>query len=360
VNLFYAATTLDLGGAERMLYETVARVRAAGHGVAVTCLLGDGPVADWLRRDGVPVYPALMRWPGDPLALPRLAALLRREKPDLLHTWLFHANLFGRVAARLAGVPHVVAGIRVYDDRAWHHRVDRLTLGLVSAVTTNSATVRDRLVREQGYPAEKITIIVNGVAQRTTPPVWPADVPRLPGTRLLVSVGRQHPQKGQDVLLRAVAELRREFPLQLVVCGRPDAATPQLLALCRELRLDDCVTFTGLRPDARELAAQADVFVLPSRWEGMPNVLLEAQADGVACVATAVDGSREVIADGDSGLLVPPDDVPALAAAIGGLLRDDARRAALGAAARARAARDFSLDVMAEKTVALYQQLVRT
>lgn len=343
-----------------MLYETVTRARAAGHAVTVACLLGDGAVADWLRRDGVTVHPGLMRFPGDPLALFRLARLLRAEKPDLLHTWLFHANLLGRLAARLAGGARVVSAIRVFDDRGWHHRLDRMTLGLVDAVTVNSETVRERMVRERNYPAGKITVIVNGVAARAVPPVWPADLPRRPGARLLVSVGRQHPQKGQDILLRAVARLRGEFPLQVVVCGRADTATPQLQALGRQLGLAETVTFTGLRPDARDIAAHADLFVLPSRWEGMPNALLEAQADGVACVATAVDGSSEVLADGVTGLLVPPDDEDALAAALAGLLRDEARRLAMAAAARQRAAREFSLAAMAQKTLALYQRVTAT
>lgn len=349
-------TTLDVGGAERMLYETVRRVAAAGHDVRVSALFPDGTVGEWLRVAGIPVQAGLMRYGGDPLCVPRLVAALRGWRPDIVHTWLFHANMAGRCAAKLAGVPRVISSIRVYDNRRWHHVLDRLTLGLVDAVTANSTTVTERLAAG-GYPRARLHTIVNGVALLPERPAWPADVPRDSARPLLVSVGRQHPQKGFDVLLRALALLPAAQRPRLLVSGRTDAATTALAQLQAELGLQADVTFTGWRADARTLAAHADLFVLPSRWEGMPNALLEAQADGVACVATAVDGSREVIADGETGLLVPPDDPRALAEALARLLGDAALRRRLGDAARVRAEREFSLDAMAEKTLTLYQQV---
>jgi len=358
MKILYLITELDLGGAERMLFETVKGTVALGADVQVACLLGDGLVADWLRAEGIKVFPALMRQPSTLWRFiavrHRVRKLIDEFRPDVLHTWLFHANLVGRFAARAAThPPRVISSIRVYDNRKLHHWLDKFTLKMVDRVTVNSEVVKTRLVREQGYPQNKIEVIHNSVSPSVKGEL-PGDIIIPRGEKLVVSVGRQHPQKGFDVLLKAVPRIRKTVLSHFLIVGRVDEATFDLKCQVKELGLEPHVQFLGFRTDARKIAAQADLFVLPSRWEGMPNALMEALADGVASVATSVEGSKELL--GDVPNLVPVDDVNALADKVIELLLDDATRRKCAKNAQHHILKNFQLDKMVSETYDLYRR----
>jgi len=175
----------------------------------------------------------------------------------------------------------------------------------------------------------------------------------------VLAVGRLTEEKGMDVLLRALPQVVKRFPgVRVRIAGDGDLRD-QLMALSRRLGLDECVAFLGFRRDVPALMAQADLMVMPSRWEGLPIALLEAVAAGLPVVASAVAGIPEVIADGETGWLVAPDDPEALAAAISDALLDpcEARRRAQLAHARARA--DFSIEATVARVDRLYQELAR-
>ena len=219
-------------------------------------------------------------------------------------------------------------------------------------VALNEAVVRELVAA--GVPERRIVRIPNGIEVAS-----PRErVAALHDPARVVFVGRLHEQKGVDTLLRAFARLRADRPdarvvLRLVGDGPLRA---DLLALAREL--DVAAEFLGERDDVEALLEDADVFVLPSRAEGMSNALLEAMAAGVPTIVTDIPGNADVIRQEENGLLVEPDDPEGLAAAIGRLLDDGALRERIGPAARGTVEAEYALDRVATRYVALYEELL--
>jgi glycosyltransferase involved in cell wall biosynthesis len=202
------------------------------------------------------------------------------------------------------------------------------------------------------FHPKRVRIIANGVAITPEDPAVRARVRsefRLGDEPVLLATSRLHPTKGHRDLLAAVAQLRQTSPRVRLLLVGDGVERPHLEEQARGLGLGDAVRFTGFRDDVTALLQAADLFVLPSLREGMPNAALEAMAAGLPIVACAVDGVPEAVADGETGLLVPPGSPDALADALGRLLADRARAERLGRAGRDRARERFALDrVLAE------------
>jgi glycosyltransferase involved in cell wall biosynthesis len=209
---------------------------------------------------------------------------------------------------------------------------------------------------DAGFPNERIVHIPNGVE------VNGMELKRDYTLRrgiALTFVGRLHPQKGVDVLLRAlrkVADVRPQVPWRLQILGDGDLR-PQLEGLTRSLSLSEAVEFCGRVGNVSDYLAETDIFVLPSRAEGLPSALLEAMSQGLPCIATRIDGNADVIAHAQNGLLVNPDDEEDLATAILQLVDDRALRMRLGRQARRTVEEEYSIDYLAERHVELYKRL---
>jgi len=268
-----------------------------------------------------------------------LGALLhhwRARRPDVLCTFMFHANVVGRVVGRVARVPVVVSSIR--NERfgpRWRERLEAATERLGDVTVVNSTAVAASLVARGVVRADRWRVIPNAVDLVRFAPRDAAarDVARTRlGVRgdafLWLVVGRLYPQKDHAALLRAVTLLRERHPsLRLAIAG-DGPLRASLRQQARELSLTDEVHWLGVRTDVPDLLVASDAFVLPSRWEGSPNALLEALAAGVPVAATDVGGVRELVEDGRSGFVAPPGDAGALAAAMERVmtLRPDERR----------------------------------
>ena len=354
----FGITTLDVGGAENALVQIVTRLDRR-FAPEVVCLQPAGPLAEPLREAGVPVHSLAMRSKRDlPRAVRRWRELLRQRPPKILQTFLFHANLIGRYCGWREGVPAVVGGIRVAERRRRGHlQVDRLTQPLVACEVCVSEDVRRFSVEVGGLDPAKLRVIPNGVDAdryaRAEPvvPDWPHFDPDRP---TLLFVGRLDRQKGLDILLDAVATVPG-FQAILVGDG------PERVSLTARIArggLDQRVWLAGRRDGVECWCALADGFVLPSRWEGMPNALLEAMAAGLPCVATAVEGSRELLADG-RGVLVEPDDPAALAEALRGWSASTpAERRATGERGQRHVREHHSWDGVARLYETLYERLL--
>ena len=307
LNVAVVVTELDDGGAERALVEIVT-CWPADWSVRVVSLGGETPLAGRLRESGVEVT-SLSAPKRRPLkAVRRVRGLLKRQRPDVVLTWLFHGNLVGRLAAVGLGVP-VVATHRVAERSAtWHLRLERLTGRLVNRHIAVSESVA-AFLRETGtVPASKPMMVVpNGVNPDRVRPRRPVG-----NAFHAVAAGRLHEQKGFDVLLDAWKLAGRGGTLTIYGEG-PDRAILEAAA-------GEGVSLPGRVDDLFEPLSTANVFVLSSRWEGMPNVLLEAAAAGCPVVATDVEGVQEVL--GPDADLATPGDVASLSAEIAAI-RDD-------------------------------------
>lgn len=326
---------LSGGGAERLV---LGLCRAGLVEQAVATVQGGGVLEPAFAAAGVPVWQGGRR-PGTAGAATawRLARHVRGV--DLVHTHLFAGDAFGRVAGFVAGVPVVTTEHNVNRDERAHHRLVKRALAPVARrVAYVSEAARAHAEAGEGIRHPGACVVPNGVDLARFRPAVPG-----PGTRLL-AVGRDVPQKGFDVLLRALPD-----GVTLRIAGRSTRRGTQRVG-------GATVEWLGEREDVPELLAASDLLVVPSRWEGFGLAAVEGMAAGVPVVASAVDGLVEVL--GDAGVLVPPESPTALRAALERLIADPAQRAQRGAAGLARARR-FSLERCAERYRALYAEVLQ-
>jgi len=296
----------------------------------------------------------------DPLLPLRLVRTFRRHRPDLVHTHLLHADLYAIPAARLAGVPAVVSTKHADDPfrRGVVGRADAAIARLTDRIIVISDHLKGFYRDVEGIPTDKLLRIYYGLDDHG-PPADPTVVRREfgidAGVPLAGVVARLEEAKGHRQLLAAFGRLRADLPAARLVLAGSGQQEQALRAQSAALGLDDAVIFAGFRDDVDRVLAAVDLLVVPSLHEGFGLVLLEAMRAARPIVATAVSAIPEILVDGLNGLLVPPGDEAALAAAMASLLRDPERRAAMGAAGRARLRAAFSVEAMVRSTVELYQ-----
>ncbi len=329
-----------------------------------------GPLIEELQKIGVQHIPIKLGKLSGPSAVRSIAGILGENAIDVLHTHGGVAGLYGRLAARKAGtaaVVHTVHGIHYLHYRnpaakGAHILLERWLSRSTDAVVFVSVADMERAARLKLARPPKARLIRNGV--RPTPPESlgiPAAVRAqlgAVGKPLIVAVSRLHRQKGVEFLLRAVPLVRSEVPTVRVVVAGGGPLADRLGAEIKALRLEENVSLLGERKEALSILAAADLFVLPSLWEGLPYVLVEAAALGKPIIATDIDGVREVIKSGVTGMLVPPRDPGALAAAILFLLKERTLAVRLGEAARAKVPPQFSVKSMIRESGSLYLELL--
>ncbi len=369
INVFHIITSTDVGGAEMMLGGLLSVTDRTRFAPQVVSLTPPGAVAGRIEALGVPVHSLRMArgWP-NPMAVGRLARLLRGESADIVQTWMYHADLVGGLAARMAGVP-VVWNIRHSNldpamDRKRTIRIAALLAYLSRTmpveIITNSSAAKDAHVA-RGYAAEKITVIPNGFDTTALKPdaVSRHDVRRELGagadTPLVGLVARFSPHKDHRGFLRAASRLRARMPqVEFVLCGAGmERSNPELLRWIEEEKLNGCVHLLGPRADVGRINAALDVATSSSRSESFPTAVGEAMACGVPCVVTDVGDSRVLV--GDCGWVVAPGDADALAAAWFACLQLPApERRELGLRARRSIEERFGLPAVAGRYQDLY------
>jgi glycosyltransferase involved in cell wall biosynthesis len=326
---------------------------------------GSGPFLHDLRAQQIPVI--VLKYLGAPIsplrdfrALQEIQATLQNLRPDLVATHSSKAGILGRFVARRLRIPVVFTAHGwsftpgIAPTRAALYRtIERLAAPLSSKIITVSEFDR-RLALEAGIaPETRLATVHNGIPD--VPPQRRATPGREPAR--LVMVARFEPQKDHATLLHALSGLVGR-PWQLDFIGE-GPLRGRMEHLVRTLGLGTRVRFLGQRPDVDACLAEAQISVLATNWEGFPLTVLEAMRAGLPVVASAVGGVAEAVQDGDSGYLVPRGDVTALRDRIGRLLSSPALRTEMGSKGRIRWEQHFTIELMVEKTFAIYQEVVQ-
>ena len=336
IPLLFLVTNFDRGGAEKIVARLAAGLPRDKYAVRVAALQGRSwAIGDDLAKVSIPAHDMGMACKWDPRVVLRLAHLLRRQRIQILFTFIFHPTLLGRVVGWVCGVP-----IRVSSERvmAWEGPARRLLNRWTAPLSTHIVAVSERVAvyaaREFRIPSERLSTIPNGVdLDHFRPTRRPGD-----GTRFVIGcTARLHKKNDHATLLRAFATVAARSPqAKLLLVGRgPEEA--HLKALADELGIASRASFVGEQPDVAPYLLQMDLYVQSSVAEGMPNSVLEAMATGLPVVATAVGGTPDAVIDNETGLLVPPGDPSALADAVLRLLSDQRLAESFGRAGRARA-----------------------
>jgi glycosyltransferase involved in cell wall biosynthesis len=368
--VFFLLDSFNVGGTETQAVELARRLDPARYQITLGCLKREGPLLAKLQGTPVEVvefHPGKgMDSVGGLKQLLRLTFFLRRGGYDIVHTHDLWSNLLGIPAARLAGIAAIVSSQRDLSHDAWYRtkraRFLRFIQNLSSAILTNASAIRDGLVQDAGIRPEKIRVIHNGVdlsgfraAVRDRERVFP-------GTgrdKLVVLVGNMRSEvKGHALLIEAAPEVIRQFAGTRFILVGEGPLQEEFERQAKELGLEWHFIFLGRRSDVADVLAASDIAVLPSQAEGMPNAVLEYLAAGLPTVATAVGGNREIIHQGVTGLLVPPRDAKALAAALNRLLGDDRLAETLGRAGQEYVLANFSFEKLVSETDALYTELL--
>ncbi|HZE75279.1 MAG TPA: glycosyltransferase [Gemmatimonadales bacterium] len=287
-----------------------------------------------------------------------LRQALRTERPAILHAHLSWplACKYGVLAAWLARVPAVVATAQLYLEVGSHAEQRLMTMALRRIIAVSNE-VRARYARELRVPARKLAVVPNGIevppAVRRCDPALRAELVRGRPDYVVLTPARLHEQKGHAYLLAAAARV----PEATFVLAGDGPLRAELERLAAELNVADRCVFLGYRSDVSDLLAAADVFVLPSLFEGLPVSVLEAMAAERAVVATAIGGTDEAVTHEVTGLLVPPRDPAALAAAIRRLQADPQLAGRLAAAGRERVQREFSSAATARNVMRIYDEV---
>jgi glycosyltransferase involved in cell wall biosynthesis len=362
--IVYVLTSLGIGGAERQVLALAERMADRGHAVKLLVLR---PKLNTQWPAALPVIHLDMR--RNPLSVlrgfSRARRFLRGYRPDLVHGHSFHANLVARLLKVFAHAPVVLSTVHNVYEGGLHRMIAyRMTDFLTTRTTAVSAAAAERFVRMRAVPRKKCVVVTNAIdtAEFAPNPKRRAQMRaemQAGGNFIWLTAARLVPAKDIPNLLRAFVRVRTEIPAaQLWIAGEGnETGVKRVDVFAVERGSFDQVRWLGLRRDMPSLLDAADGFVLASAWEGMPLVLGEAMAMEKPVVATDVGGVRELV--GDAGLVVPPKDSEALAAAMMEIMhRASGDRDALGQAARSRIESEFSMDARADEWEGLYRTLI--
>ncbi len=365
--------TLDRSGAEKQLVTLACGLSPDEFQVEVIALTRGGPLESSLAEHGIPLTIIGKRHRIDLAALRRLKRHLARTRPDLLHTWLFAANSYGRLARAASPTTRVIVSERCVDSwkRSWQLWLDRRLIPRTDQFLANSRSVAE-FYGSVGIPGTQIEVIANAIDARDTPlATWLSDTPETvdrrkrireelglpPDSVLMTCVGRLATQKRVEDLVWAIELLGHHSPAaHLLVVGdgplRSDLETFAVQTGCR-----DRVRFTGHRDDVADIWAASDVAWLASDFEGQSNSLMEAMAAGLPVIASNIPANAELVIDGESGHLVAVGDSAGFARHSRGLLDHPERGRSLGQAARTRMLETYSVQAAVDAHARLYHQL---
>jgi glycosyltransferase involved in cell wall biosynthesis len=369
IRVLHLITRLPIGGAERLLIGVLRTLDTESFESVVCCIMDRGELAVEVEALGVPLVSlGLMQKHGfDRKVVPALCQLMRDQRIDIVHTHLYHANLYGRLAARNAKLPAIASVHNTYSRPRWHRLlINRFLARGTYRITAGSREIEEDILRYDKVAVEKVVRLTNCVdLDRVGSDLSPAQAKTqlgfAPDDTVIGCVGRMEEQKGHGYLLEAFAQLcslphAPAARLRLLVVG--DGRLKQTLHdSAARLGIAHACRFPGSISRLADVYRGIDIFVMPSLWEGLSLAMLEAMAAGLPMIATAVGGTREVIGETDSyGIVVPPADPQALALAIERLLMNPALRRSMGESGAQHVRSRYDVVSQVRQLEAIYRQ----
>lgn len=360
LKILHIPTDTALGGTERRFADFITASNPEHFRHILLTLKPIGIVGERLAESGFEVESLNLNRTRAAVGAPALLRAIRHHKPDIVQTYLFGGNTAGRPAAKIAGVPVVVSGYASTDPwmRPHHIAADMASAKFATAHLANADAVADSVVRRCRVPRASVEVIHTG---RPIPESPASHDARADGTVVGIAAGRIHRAKGYDILIEALAQADPRIRVKVAGAGPVVhgglSSIQKLEEVAEKAGVADRIEFLDVRDDVDALMAASDFHVLPSRWEGLPGVLIEAMAMGLPSVASAVGGVSEALIDGETGFLAEPGDPESLAKCLNRIVAAD--RATLGAAARRRAIENFSIESMTHHWENFYRRLAR-
>jgi glycosyltransferase involved in cell wall biosynthesis len=364
LKILHLITSLEVGGAQHGLLLGLPRFDPDRYEHVICSITDRMQMAAQFRRAGIQVHTLGLRRKTDLTVALRLRSLLKQLRPDILHTYLLHSNVLGRIVGRLVGVPAVIGSERTIGQAGRLGRfITRLTNPLTDAVEVNSEIGASAVEHDLGVSPEKIELVRSGIdlnayggsLRRTE---IRTEFGLTDDQHLVLYVGRLRPVKGVEYGIRSFASAtERHNNMHMAVAGEGEQLD-YLRNLANELGLGEKTTFLGVRNDLPDLLSAADSVLMPSLNEGFPRTAIEAMAAGKPLIATRVGGTPEAITDNETGLLVPPADIDAMANALVELVGDPGLQSRLGTTGRKRAMQTYSIDNYVSRLDGLYRQLL--
>ncbi len=364
VKILYLITDLGIGGAEQLLLLTLKNLNRQKY-IPTVCCFYRGQLADEIEDLGIKVIDLKMGNKFNILSLLRLYPLLKKGKFDIVHTHLFHANIVGRIMARLCGVPVVISTLHYAFSYNGNLGIflERLTARLADRIIVVSGAAKRFCIKEIGIPQDKIRLIYNGIDVDMGKSILTDKSAirtqlSLNNDFILGCVGRFNEVKGHYYLIKAAAEVIKVYGKIKVLLIGSGPLGKYLRAVADKMGISGHIIFLDNRRDIPQVLDSLDLYILPSLQEGLSITLLEALAMGKPVIATAVGGNPEVIVDGQSGLLIPPKDYRALAEAIISLLNNREKAKDLGLRAMERVSEKFNIKNTVRETESLYETVM--
>jgi glycosyltransferase involved in cell wall biosynthesis len=358
IKVFLLIPTLDRSGAEKQLTHLAIGLPRDEFDVEVVALTRGGPYEEQLKAADIPLTIIGKRWKFDPFALRRLGKLIADKQPDILHTWLFAANAYGRMAVGSNPVSKVVVSERCVDSwkANWQLWFDRKLAPRTDRLIGNSQAVAD-FYADLGFPRDQLLVIPNGIepakeSTRTRQSVcdefdFPID------SKIIGCVGRLAPQKRVSDLIWSMELLQSLQPSSRLLIIGEGPQRKELEDFARNIRLSDVIRFAGHRSDVANILPHMDMFCLASDFEGQSNSLMEAMAHGRPVVVSDIAPNLELVEHEKTGLVVPVGDRPAFTRACNRLIKEESLADSLGKAGREHIVREHSF----EKAIAAHAQL---
>lgn len=355
LRILYVIVDLEIGGTERALVRLVTHLDRSRFEPVVVALKREGPLGHDVEAAGIRLVNFKLRGEWDARGIWMLLDLILRFRPHVIHGWLVHANVLSRVAGRLAGVPRILTSLRTMEGRPYYWPLERVTWPLGDEVVCASEAVRAFAAAKAGV--RRAEVIYSGVPEPVALRPGIETELRLKGCAIVATAARLAPGKGSLTFLRTARVLAPRFPQARFAILGGGELEGALRDMAQESGIEDRVHFLGWRDDVSRALKGATVFVHASRLgEGLPNAVLEAMIAGVPVVATDVGGTREAVAEGETGFLVPRQDPELIAERVGRLLEDPALARSMGAKGLERARERFSIEAMVAAYQALYER----